>query len=575
MKPPWPPTGSRLLEVDPTNANTALASAFAEELARSGVSRAVVSPGSRSTPLAVALWRQPGIEVTIAIDERSGSFFALGAAQASGEPVVLLCTSGTAAANFHPAVAEADLSSVPLIVLTADRPPELRDIGAGQTIDQVKLYGSSVRWFSEVGTHDADDQGLIHFRSTACRAYAAATGDPRPGPVHLNISWRDPLSPVPVPESVTAESVLALEGRGDAPLNRVLNGTPWVSSATLEAITRRIDAAERILVVAGRQRSQTLAEPLSRIAARCGAPVIAEPTSQLRYGSHDRSGVVTTYDHIAKEQPAGLAPDLVIRFGEMPTSKPLRIWLSSLEDLEQIVIDPLFTFNEPTRTAGLIVRSEPEHLIHLLEDRIEPPTDRYFLDSWLEAERLASAGIEADLEDEPGLTAGLVHRALADCLQDGDVVYTASSMAIRDQEAFLPGSGIEALFLANRGANGIDGLVASGIGASAATGRPVTIITGDLGFQHDVGSLSLVGRDGPPVRIVVLNNNGGAIFSRLPQKQTLGEEEFEALMSTPGGMDVKAAAGLFGLDHRLVDDLAGLPAALAAGTGIIEIPLLP
>ena len=561
--------------MDPTNANTALASAFAEELARSGVNRAVISPGSRSTPLAVALWRQTGGGVTMAIDERAGSVVALGAAQASGEPVVLLCTSGTAAANFHPAVAEADLSSVPLIVLTADRPPELRDIGAGQTIDQVKLYGSSVRWFSEVGTHDADDQGLLHFRSTACRACAAASGDPRPGPVHLNISWRDPLSPVPVPDSVTADSPLALEGRGDAPLNRVLNGTPWVSSATLEAITRQIDAAERILVVAGRQRSQTLAEPLSRIAARCGAPVIAEPTSQLRYGSHDRSGVVTTYDHIAKEQPAGLAPDLVIRFGEMPTSKPLRIWLSSLEDLEQIVIDPLFTFNEPTRTAGLIVRSEPEHLIHLLEDRIEPPTDRSFLDSWLEAERLASSGIEADLEDEPGLTAGLVHRALADCLQDGDVVYTASSMAIRDQEAFLPGSGIEALFLANRGANGIDGLVASGIGASAATGRPVTIISGDLGFQHDVGSLSLVGPDGPPVRIVVLNNDGGAIFSRLPQKQTLGEEEFEALMSTPGGMDVKAAAGLFGLDHRLVDDLAGLPAALAAGTGIIEIPLLP
>ena len=561
--------------MDPTNANTALASAFAEELARSGVSRAVVSPGSRSTPLAVALWRQTGIEVTMAIDERSGSFFALGAAQASGEPVVLLCTSGTAAANFHPAVAEADLSSVPLIVLTADRPPELRDIGAGQTIDQIKLYGSSVRWFSEVGTHEADDQGLLHFRSTACRAYAAASGDPRPGPVHLNVSWRDPLSPVHVPDSVTAESVFALEGRGDEPLNRVLNGTPWVSSATLEEITRRIDAAERIMVVAGRQRSQTLAEPLSRIAGRCGAPVLAEPTSQLRYGPHDRSGVVTTYDHIAKEQPAGLAPDLVIRFGEMPTSKPLRMWLSSLENLEQIVIDPLFTFNEPTRTAGMIVRSESEHLIHLLEDRIEPPTDRSFLDSWLEAERLASAGVEADLEDETELTAGLVHRALADCLQDGDIVYTASSMAIRDQEAYLPGSGTEALFLANRGANGIDGLLASGIGAAAATGRPVTVITGDLGFQHDVGSLSLVGADGPPVRIVVLNNDGGAIFSRLPQKQTLGEEEFEALMTTPGGMDVKAAAGLFGLRHQLVDDLAGLPAALAAGTGIIEIPVLP
>ena len=221
------------------------------------------------------------------------------------------------------------------------------------------------------------------------------------------------------------------------------------------------------------------------------------------------------------------------------------------------------------------MRSEPEHLIHLLEERIEPPTNRSFLDSWLEAERLASSGIEADLADEVENVAGLVHRALADNLQDGDIVYTASSMAIRDQEAFLPGSDADALFLANRGANGIDGLLASGIGASAQTGRPVTVITGDLGFQHDVGSLSLVDPDGPPVRIVVLNNNGGAIFSRLPQKQTLGAEEFEAIMATPGGMDVASAAGLFGLRHQVVDDLAALPAALADGTGIIEIPLLP
>ncbi|HEX7293558.1 MAG TPA: thiamine pyrophosphate-binding protein, partial [Solirubrobacterales bacterium] len=166
--------------MDPTNANTALASAFAEELARGGLRHAVLSPGSRSTPLAVALWRQPEIDVTVIVDERSAAFFALGAAQASGAPVAMLCTSGTAAANFHPAVCEADESAVPLVVLTADRPPELRGIGAGQTIDQLKLYGSSVRWFCEVGTHDADDDGLLHYRATACRALAAARGEPRP-----------------------------------------------------------------------------------------------------------------------------------------------------------------------------------------------------------------------------------------------------------------------------------------------------------------------------------------------------------------------------------------------------------
>src|SRR3954449_5539124 len=184
--------------MDATNANTALASAFAEELARSGLRLAVISPGSRSTPLAVALWRQPEIEVPVIVDERSAAFFALGAAQASGEPVALLCTSGTALVNYNPAVVEADESGIPLLVLSADRPPELRGIGAGQTIDQIKTFGASVRWFSEVGTHDADDSGLLHYRSVACRAVAKARGEVRPGPVHLNLPWREPLGPGPV-----------------------------------------------------------------------------------------------------------------------------------------------------------------------------------------------------------------------------------------------------------------------------------------------------------------------------------------------------------------------------------------
>ena len=200
--------------MDPTNRNTALASALVEELARCGVRHAVLSPGSRSTPLAVALHREPSIELSVIVDERSAAFFALGAAQASGVPVAMLCTSGTAAANFHPAVCEADESAVPLIALTADRPPELRGIGAGQTIDQLKLYGDSVRWFCEVGNHEADDAGLLHYRSVACRAFAAARGDPRPGPVHLNLAWREPLAPRASSRAPSrATDPLALEGR--------------------------------------------------------------------------------------------------------------------------------------------------------------------------------------------------------------------------------------------------------------------------------------------------------------------------------------------------------------------------
>src|SRR3954470_10547600 len=226
---------------------------MAEELARSGVRRAVISPGSRSTPLAVALWRQPEIEVSVILDERSSGFFALGSALATGSPAAVLCTSGSAAANLHPAVVEADEAGVPLIVLTADRPPELRDIGAGQTIDQLKLYGDAVRWFCEVGTHEADDGGLLHFRAVTCRAYAEAIGDPRPGPVHLNVPWREPLAPIPVEGQVTASDPLALEGRGDGPLSTVSVTLPRADEAALDRLAERIGSSARGLIVAGRQ----------------------------------------------------------------------------------------------------------------------------------------------------------------------------------------------------------------------------------------------------------------------------------------------------------------------------------
>src|SRR3954468_15290159 len=236
---------------------------MAQELARSGVRRAVISPGSRSTPLAVALWREPDIDVTVILDERSAGFFALGTALATGVPAAVLCTSGSAAANLHPAIVEADEAGVPMVVLTADRPPELRDIGAGQTIDQLKLYGDAVRWFCDVGTHEADDDGLLHFRAVACRAYAEALGDPRPGPVHLNVPWREPLAPIPIGGQVTATVSLALHGRGDAPLNAVARSIARAHEGTLDRLAERLAATERGLIVAGRQMDPMLAGPIS------------------------------------------------------------------------------------------------------------------------------------------------------------------------------------------------------------------------------------------------------------------------------------------------------------------------
>ena len=560
--------------MDTTNANTALASAFVEELVRCGVRQAVISPGSRSTPLAVALHRDPEIETTVIIDERSAAFFALGAAQMTATPVAILCTSGTAAANLHPAICEADESAVPMIALTADRPPELRGIGAGQTIDQIKLYGSAVRWFCEVGTHDADDDGLLHFRSVACRAFAAARGEPRPGPVHLNLPWREPLAPVECPGAITATDPLAFEGRDVRPLTAVAPASAAPGDFALSEMAKHVSGAGTGLIVAGRQTDPALREPLCALARAAGFPILADPSSNIRCGPHDRSAVVSHYDLLLRH-PRILesSPGLVLRFGEMPTSKPLRQWLAASAS-DQIVIDPRCGWNEPSRRAAAILRVDPVAFAAELAVRLGggAPEGRQ-MRAWLDADRVAGEAVAAKLAEfdeptEPGLqyALGAAHR-------DGDVVYTASSMPIRDQESFLPSSATDALFLCNRGANGIDGLVSSGIGAAHAGGRPTVIVTGDLGLLHDIGGLAALRGVEAPVRIVVVNNDGGGIFGFLPQASEMGAAEFEELLGTPRGVDVAGAAALFGLPHRRLERLDDLAEALAAGTGLIEVPV--
>ena len=455
------------------------------------------------------------------VDERSAAFFALGAAQASGTPVAMLCTSGTAAANYHPAICEADESALPLIALTADRPPELRGIGAGQTIDQVKLYGASVRWFCEVGTHAADDDGLLHYRSVACRALAAARGEPRPGPVHLNLPWREPLAPVPAEGAVTATDPLALEGRDVRPLTAVTPIGMEPSAFLLDEVAGHIAGASSGVIVAGRQPDPRLREPLAELARASSFPILAEPTSQLRCGPHDRSRVISTYDRLLRDESfcEAAKPDLVLRFGEMPTSKPLRAWLAR-SGADQIVVDPRCGWNEPTGRAAAILRADPAGLAsgwaaRLADEQRSAPT------RWLEAEAAAREALSDELESLDELTEPGLHRALGQAHGDGDLVYTASSMPIRDQEAFLPPGETDALFLCNRGANGIDGLISSGIGAAHASGRPTTIISGDLGLLHDIGGLAALRDVSTPVRIVVINNDGGGIFGFLPQAGAL------------------------------------------------------
>ena len=563
--------------VDSTNRNTALASAMVEELARCGVRRAAVSPGSRSTPLALALWREPAIEVSVILDERDAGFFALGTALATGVPAAVLCTSGTAAANLHPAVAEADEAEVPLLVLTADRPPELRDIGAGQTIDQLKLYGESVRWFCELGTHEADDGGLLHFRSVACRAYAAAAGDPRPGPVHLNVPWRDPLAPIPVDGDVTAEDPLALEGRADAPLNAVARARQTAPEGMLDELAQRIEAAPRGLIVAGRQPDPALAEPVAALAAAAGYPVLAEPTSQLRRGPHDRSLIVSAYDVIARGRSDQLEPELIVRFGDMPTSKPLRQWLAAIDGLDQIVLDPTGGWREPTRRATTVVRADPVGTARSLTERlarIRPGASAVagspFAAGWLEADRLAWETVEARLAPIEELNEPGIWLALGRALRDGDSVLAASSMPVRDLEAFLRPGPEGVRFSANRGANGIDGLVSTAAGLAAGSGARTWAVLGDLALFHDIGGLATA-RGISDLRLIVIDNSGGGIFHFLPQAEAMPEQEFEALLGTPAGLDPLAAAELYGLSTVAPADAGELDRALDGDARMIVV----
>jgi 2-succinyl-5-enolpyruvyl-6-hydroxy-3-cyclohexene-1-carboxylate synthase len=557
--------------IDATNRNTALASALVEELARCGIRRAFLSPGSRSSPIALALDREVAIELTVILDERVAGFAALGAALATGEPAIVACTSGSAAANLHPAVAEADQAGVPMILLTSDRPPELRGIGAGQTIDQIGLYGTAPRWFCEVGTNEADDTGLLHLRSTACRAHGEAMSGR--GPVHLNLAWRDPLGPDPCPEDVTAGDPLALDGRSlGRPLTVAIDSRA-PDEDLLAALSLAVERAERGVIVAGRLTDDGLSASLVELAELAGLPILAEPTSQLRFGRHDRSAAIAAYDLISRSRPPSLEPDLVLRFGDMPTSKPLRAWLAT-SDADQIVIDPPGRWNEPSRRAGAFVRADPGAVIAGICSRI-PQAEAGWKQGWVDAEAAAQRAIDAVLSDagDAGLNEPGVQRLLGYIYGEGERVLLASSMPIRAAEAFLAGSDAEVRFHANRGANGIDGLVATGSGIALASGDPTWIVLGDLALAHDLGGLAAATSVDTPIRIVVVDNGGGGIFDFLPQAAQVEPSRFADLFTTPANLEVERVAGLFGLPYVRVEDEAALSGLGAVDRVLAHVPV--
>ncbi len=466
---------------DPTNPLYVFVGAFVDELQRAGVRNVVICPGSRSTPLALAFADQPRMRVWMHVDERSAAYFGLGMAKRLRQPVALLCTSGTAAANFLPAIVEAKLTHVPLLILTADRPHELRDNGAPQSIDQNRLYGTHAKEFVEVALPEATDAALRYIRTLASRAAASVQANPA-GPVHLNFPFREPLTP----ESVPGQS-LPLVAQGDAWQGRPDN-TPYVevqaaspglpADATIERLMEIMSRARRGLIIAGPNDDPALVESVTRLARRLGYPILADPLSQLRCGSHDRDMILSSYDAFLRIDAfsESAQPDLILRFGAMPTSKPLLLYLKRYASCPLVVIDGYGGWEEPTQLASQLIHVSPvalcQGLLAALDRSVErkepqPSMNQEWVALWRDADKVTRRTLERVVQDFDELFEGRVFSELAGLLPDGTTLYTGNSMPVRDLDTFFRGSERRIRFMGNRGANGIDGLISSALGASA------------------------------------------------------------------------------------------------------------
>lgn len=496
-----------------------------------GVEDAVISPGSRSTPLALALLRQPGLRCEVAVDERSAAFFALGIAKASRRPVIVLATSGTAPANWLPAVVEANHAAVPLLLLSADRPPELQGCGANQTIDQLVLFGRQVRASHALGTPPADfDPATLH--ALAARACEQACW-PLPGPVHLNQPFREPLLPqAELPPAIATPAI------------RVSHPAPLPDEATIRELADRLGGRPGAIVCGELPAQPGLPEAITELAQRLACPILAEPLSGLRFGRHDKRQLVVRYNRwLDDDAPAG---DWLLRFGAYPVTRKLQDFVAR-ERPTAALIDPLPRWNDPAASLTHLLRADPLAVCRALLGENPDPAPAGWLAAFADREQAAAA--LAEPSHIP---------LLIDALADGTPLFVGNSLAIRELDS-LSGTRDQALpIYGNRGASGIDGNIATALGLAVVHGRVVALL-GDLTCQHDLGSLALAkGRDAV---IVAVNNGGGGIFDLLPQHAL---PEFETGWRTPQQLDFAQAAAAFGLGYRLATTLPAFAEALAA-----------
>ncbi|QLH83546.1 2-succinyl-5-enolpyruvyl-6-hydroxy-3-cyclohexene-1-carboxylic-acid synthase [Halosimplex pelagicum] len=555
-----------------------------DELAKSGVTGAIVSPGSRSTPLTVALAEHDDIETFSVLDERSAAFFALGRGRRTGEPTALVCTSGTAAANYHPAVIEANQSRVPLLVLTADRPAELTDSGANQTVDQTKLYGDAVRWYKTLPEPAPEPRRLRSLRVAADRAVAETTGA-NPGPVHLNFPVAKPLEPTEepgdVPDSLADEAPLAVEGR-DGPFVRTATGRLEPDDAAMDEIAAALESAERGLVVAGPLNPGICdSEAVARLLDATGFPLLADPLSGLRYGplAADRP-VFGGYDSYL-DAPGWPDPEVVLRTGASPTSKVLRQFLAEA-DARQVVVDPAGDWPEAEFTATDYVEADPGAVASALAERVDttPAADDGPEAAWRERFERAEAAHWSLVDEVAGSAAersafeGAVLAEVVASAPDPATVFVSNSMPVRDCDRFGRPRRADLSVLGNRGASGIDGIASTALGAGSATDDPLVVVTGDLAYYHDANGLLSVARCGVDATIVLINNDGGGIFHILPIEEF--DPPFTEQFVTPHGLDFEHSADLYDLAFRRATGAEDFAAAYREsldrdGTQVIEV----
>lgn len=538
-----------------TEADVALAcmAAFVDGLVSRGVRHACVSPGSRSTPIALALARDPAIEVHVHLDERASAFFALGLAEATAAPVAIVCTSGTAAANLLPAVVEASMARVPLVVLTADRPPELRGVGANQTIDQLELYGRHVRSFVDAPV-PGDEPSVGAWRRRGSETATAASASDPAGPVHVNLPFREPLVP-----TATATAARPREVR------------PWtltepmsLDETDVEGFVVEVDGIERGLVYAGGLRAG--GEAVIALADRLGWPLVAEPHSGARRpGALPAGQLLLAGEGFARRH----LPEVVVQVGAAPTSRAALSLVARTSKL--VVVDPDCLVADPARHASRRFMSDPRALFAGASERLPVRRDAPWLAEWRRAADRARAAVDELLDGWDTPFEGRIARDLAEAVPGGSTLCVGSSMPIRDLDTFMrPRDGLRVL--ANRGASGIDGFVSTTLGV-AASGATTFALMGDLTLLHDVGSLVWNARRGRDAVMVVLNNGGGTIFSFLEQREL---PELERLFTTPHGADLEALVRATGAGHSSVKRAAELVPALRAaasdgGVRVIEV----